>query len=498
MSKFKFPTAYTVLMGLIAFIALLTWIIPAGTYQMEYNSTVDRDVPIKNTYQTIEELRDTALTELKRKYPNPEALSEDERATYQEELAAVPSESPQTVSDILNAPYYGFEGAIDVCLFVLFIGGFLGIVNATGAIDAGIARATKKMEGKEIIMIPILMALFAAGGTIYGMAEETIPFYTILIPVVIAAGFDAVTAVAIILLGAGIGTLGSTINPFATVIASNAAGINFLDGIYVRLIILAAGWLLCVGYVMRYAKMVKANPSKSLVSNMTEENKAHFLGNKSSDQFGNFTTAHKLILLVFVAAFGIMIYGVSTLGWWMAEMSTLFLTAGLIIALIARMGEKDIADNFVAGAGDLLGVALVIGIARGIVIVMDAGQITHTILNYFEGMLADTSAIIFVNLMFFIEVILSFLVPSSSGLAVLTMPIMAPLAEFSQVPTHLVVTAYQSASGLVNLITPTSGVVMGGLAIGRVSYGKWVKFVVPLMAMLTVLIVIVLSVGTML
>ncbi|MGI9508616.1 MAG: YfcC family protein, partial [Geminicoccaceae bacterium] len=205
------------------------------------------------------------------------------------------------------------------------------------------------------------------------------------------------------------------------------------------------------------------------------------------------TTARKIILIVFALSFAVMIWGVSAGGWWMARMSGLFIVASIIVGLIARMSEEDFTNTFVDGARDLLGVALVIGIARGIVVVMDAGKITDTVLYWAEGAVSGLPAIGFINTMFGLEVLLSFLVPSSSGLAVLTMPIMAPLADFAGVQRDLVVTAYQSASGLVNLINPTFAVVMGGLALGRVPYERWLRFMWPLLLILTAIIMVAIS-----
>ncbi|AJR09940.1 YfcC family protein [Photobacterium gaetbulicola] len=466
-ANFKFPSAYTILFALIALVALMTWIVPAGQYERVMNEDLGREVPVTGTYQPVES-------------------------------------NPQGVVDVLLAPIDGFydhntyeAAAIDVSLFILVIGGFLGLVTKTGAIDAGIERVTARLQGREEMMIPILMALFAAGGTIYGMAEESLPFYTLLVPVMMAARFDPVVAAATVLLGAGIGTLGSTINPFATVIAANAAGIPFTDGIMLRVAMLVVGWLICVAYVMRYAKMVRADKTKSIVYDKYEENKAHFLGNQSGEML-EFTTTRKVILAIFAASFGIMIYGVAVAGWWMAEISGMFLASTIIIGLIARMSEEEFTSSFIDGARDLLGVALIIGIARGIVVIMDRGMITDTILNAAEHAVTGLSSIVFINVMYWLEILLSFLVPSSSGLAVLTMPIMAPLADFAGVGRDLVVTAYQSASGIVNLMTPTSAVVMGGLAIARVPYVRWVKWVAPLLGILTVLIMAMLSVGAML
>jgi uncharacterized ion transporter superfamily protein YfcC len=460
----RFPTAYTILFALIGIVAILTWIIPSGAYDRVLSETLDKDVPVPGTYHLVEA-------------------------------------NPQGIIDFLMAPIGGFydpgsysANAIDVSLFVLIIGGFLGVVNQTGAITIGIARAMSAMKGKEIWMIPILMTLFAAGGTTYGMAEETLPFYTLIIPVMIAAGFDAMTGVAIVMLGAGIGVLGSTINPFATTIAANAAGIPFTDGMSLRLVILGAGWLACVVYVMRYAKRVRQDPETSIVASLKVSNEAHFLRESPSVEV-QLTGKHKIILILFALTFAVMVWGVASQGWWMAEMSALFIAASLIIGVVAWMGEKTFTESFVDGARDLLGVALIIGIARGIVVVMDAGHITDTILNWSAQLVQGYSQIVFINAIYWVEVLMSFFVPSTSGLAVLTMPILAPLGDFSGVGRDLIVTAYQSAAGIVNLITPTSAVVVGGLAIGRVSYDKWLKFMWPLVLVLTIVISLTLSIG---
>lgn len=466
MKKFSFPTAYTILFGFIVFVAILTRIIPAGKYETEFNEKIGREVPVAGTYHAVEK-------------------------------------SPQGIIDILLAPIHGFydpdtneANSMDVALFVLFIGGFLGIVTKTGAIDAGIAAAMVKLKGREIWMIPILMILFAAGGTVYGMAEETLPFYVLLVPVFIAAGYDALTAVALIMLGAGIGVIGSTINPFATVIASDAAGIPFTEGIALRAFLLAVGLIICILYVMRYAAKVKKNPDTSLVADMRESNEAHFLRAAKDDEVVPFTTRRKIILALFGLTFVYMVYGVAAAGWWMAEMSGLFLLSSIIIAVIARMNEQEMTTTFVDGAKDLLGVALIIGLARGIVVIMDRGMITGTILHMTENSLANLSQVAFINVIFWMQMVLSVFVPSSSGLAVLSMPVMAPLADFSNVSRDLVVSAYQTANGLVNLASPTFAVVMGGLAIGRVPYNKWLKFVWPLLVILIILIMAVLTVGT--
>lgn len=348
MDTFKFPSAYTVLMAIIVFVAALTYVVPAGQYDRVMNPELGKEVPVSGTYHSVDA-------------------------------------NPQGFFDVIMAPGAGFydpatyeASAIDVALFVLVIGGFLGVVTRTGAIDAGIARVTAALEGKEIWMIPALMMLFAAGGTVYGMAEETLPFYMLLIPVIIAAGYDAVTGVAVVLLGAGIGVLGSTINPFATVIASEAANVPFTTGMGLRIIILVAGFIITAGFLMRYARNVRKDPSRSLVADLRESNEEFFLKNR--EEGIELTGARKLILVLFAASFGVMIWGVSAADWWMAEMSALFLVSAVLIGLIGRLSEEELTGTFVDGARDLLGVAFVIAIARGIVVIMNAGSITDTIL----------------------------------------------------------------------------------------------------------------------
>jgi uncharacterized ion transporter superfamily protein YfcC len=447
----RFPTAYTILFGLILFVAALTWIIPAGQYERVMNEEVGREIAVAGTYSEVES-------------------------------------NPQGFVDVMLAPGAGFydpesyaANAIDVALFVLFLGGFLGVVNATGSINAGIRSAMTSMKGREIWMIPIMMSLFALGGTTYGMAEETLAFYAILIPVMIVAGYDAVTGVAIILIGAGIGVLGSTINPFATVV------------------ILLGGLAICAAYVMRYAHRVKLKPETSVVAKQADAHRRLFLSAEDG-QAGDtaLTGTQKIILILFAATFAVMIWGVSSQEWWMARMGALFLFAAIVIGIVGRLGEKTLTGSFVDGARDLLGVALVVGLARGIVVIMENGLIADTILHSAEQSLGGLGDLAFINLMFWINIGMSFFVPSSSGLAVLSMPILSPLADFAGVSRDLVVTAYQSANGLVNLINPTFAVVIGGLAIGRVGYDRWIVFIWPLMLILLVFISAALSIAAIL
>jgi uncharacterized ion transporter superfamily protein YfcC len=477
--RFTLPSAYTILFALIVLMAIATWIVPAGVYDRD-----EEGAPVPGTYHEVDQ--------------NPQRILIDSLTAPINGLYGIEDEAG-------NINYYNsgvLFGAIDVALFIIVIGGFLGITMQTGAIQAGIGRLVGRLRGKERWMIPILMGVFALGGTTYGMAEESLAFYALVITVLIAAGYDALVGAAVVLLGCGIGTLGSTLNPFATGIASGFAGIPISEGLIGRLVILLIGLAIGIWFVLRYADRVKRDPAASVVHDMKEDNEARFRATADGGDVQALTGKHKVILAVFGLAFAVMMYGVipwedlgvglPTLWWWFPEMTASFLLFSVVIGLIGRLGEGQLTEAFIDGARDLL------GIARGITVVMNNGQITDTVLHWAEVALGDVGEVAFSIVMYGLFLPLSFLIPSSSGLATVSMPIMSPLAGFVGVPKDLVVTAYQSASGLMNLFIPTSAVVMGGLAIARVPYGRYLRWVWPLLAMLAALTVIVLGAGALL
>ena len=484
-SRFALPSAYTILFVLIVITALATWIIPAGAYDVDADGE-----PIPGSYHQVE--------------ANPQRVIIDSLMAPINGLYGIEGEDG-SISVWNSGELFG---AIDVALFILVIGGFLGVTMQTGAIQGGIARIVTRLRGRESWMIPILMIVFAIGGTTYGMAEESLAFYALIITVMIAAGYDSLVAASILLLGCGIGVLGSTINPFATGIASGFAGVSIEEGIVGRLVILVVGTAIGIVFVMRYASKVKADPEKSLVTDQRAAVEAQFATGTESEDAASLTGRQKTSLALFVLAFVVMIYGVipwedlgiglPTLWWWFPEMTASFLLFAILIGVVSRMPEGSFTSTFVDGSRDLLGVALIIGIARGITVIMNNGLITDTVLNWAEVAVSDLGGVAFINLMYILFLPLSFLIPSSSGLATVAMPIMAPLASFADVPAQLVVTAYQSANGLVNLVTPTSAVVMGGLAIAKVGYGTWLKFVAPVLILLAVLTIVVLTVAVLL
>lgn len=435
----------------------------------------------------------------------------------------VPGIQPSTIASTIMAPIDGLNDAIDIVLFILFIGGFLGIINATGALDAGVGSVVKKLKGKELMLIPILMFIFSLGGTSYGMCEETIAFYALVTTTMMVAGFDPLVAVATIALGAGVGVLGSTVNPFlvgASIDAIKSANIEVNQGVIIALgvILWLVSLLIAIYFVMSYAKKVKANPQNTLLSKdeMDEANKA-YLGGDSTDSSLEITGRQKATLGLFMLAFLVMILGVipwesfgvtifektdvflgSSLGnWWFGELSIWFGLIAIIIGLVNGMKEKDIISNFMIGASDMIGVAIIIGISRGVSVIMTNTGLGDYMLSQASGILSGVAPLVFVNVAYLIFIGLSFLVPSTSGLATISMPIFAPLAQSLGFSPELIIMVFSAGSGIVNLVTPTSGVIMGGLAVAKVEYSTWLKFVWKVLLAIFIASIAILSVAMM-
>ncbi len=477
--KFRFPSAFTVLFGVTIAVWLLAFIIPTGAYQ-----TDDSGRPIPGSYEGT----DTAL-------------SFGDRLM---ELFLAPINGLYGVinPDGYIGPYESGElyGAAGVFMFVLAIGVFITMAMRTGAIDNGVARIAQRMSTRGTVLIAVLMVLFSIGGTTEGMAEETLGFYALIIPLMLALGYDRMVAAATILGGAGIGVLASTGNPFATGVGSGAADISIGDGIGLRFVMYLVLVPVGVWWVLRYARKVKADPSKSMVGEVEGDDalRAHGLR-----EVPKLTGREKTVLALVGLTFAFMIYAIVPwaqvitgpdaasygwqLDWYFPELAALFVAMAIVVGLVGGLGEKGMTDTIVKGAGDFIGVGLIIVLARGVTVIMNNSEITGTILNSMENVVESTNSGVFGFLMFVINLPLAFLVPSTSGHAALAMPILAPLADFANVQRAVVVTAFQSASGVVNLITPTSAVVMGGLALARVRYDQYLRFVLPLVGILVVL-----------
>lgn len=495
MKKRKFPSAQTVLLIIAAFVALLTWLIPSGQYdRLAYNKEDNTFIKTSKENSITLEASQKTLNDLQVKIPIEKFTSGaiykpiSIPGTYQKLEA-----KPQGFKAFILSPLKGIIQVADIIILVLFIGGLVAIVNFTGAFEAGITRLSKLLKGREYLLIIIVTTLIALGGTTFGLAEETIAFYPILIPIFIAAKYDAIVALACIYIGSSIGTMISTINPFSTIIASNSAGINWTTGIEGRVLMLFIGLIICILYIIRYAQRVKKDPTKSIIFDQKESIEKMFSFKKSIETI-NFTLQLKLVLTIFILCFVVMVYGVSNLDWWFLEMTGVFFVGALLIGFICRINETVFVDVFIKGASELLSVAFIIGLARGVTVLMEDGLISDTLLYYSSSLTEGMNKGFFINSMLFVYSGLTFFIPSSSGMAVLTMPIMSPLADTVSLGREHVVNAYLLGMGLFNFINPT-GLILASLAIVKVGYDKWLKFVIPLVIILTIVSMIFLTIS---
>lgn len=495
MKKLKFPTAQTILIIIAIIVALLTWLIPAGKYDsLAYSAksktfiktSLEETVELPAKQETLENLNIKIPIE---KFTNGDIYKPIGIPNTYKELEA----KPQGLSELIQSPIKGIIAASDIIFLILIIGGLIGIMNLTGAFDAGIAWMAKMLKGREYILIILVTTLIAAGGTTFGLAEETMAFYPILIPVFLAAKYDAMVGLACIFLGSGVGSMCSTTNPFSTIIASDAAGINWTTGLENRLVMLSVCLIITILYILRYAKRVKADPSKSLIYDQKEELDALF-GLHSSMNTITYTNRLRLITIVFSLSFVVMIIGVSILDWWFVEMTATFLVAAIIIGFIAKIKESIFVEEFAKGAASLLSVAFIVGIARGVTILMEDGLISDTILYHASTITEGMNKGVFTNFMLFIYGGLSFFMPSSSGMAVLTMPIMSPLADTVNIGRETIVDTYNYGMGLFYLINPT-GLILAALSIVKIGFNKWLKFIMPLVLILLMTTMVLLTIS---
>lgn len=422
------------------------------------------------------------------------------------------------ISDILMAPILGFENAIDVCIFVIILGGFLAIVTKTGALETGIKVLVQKLKGRETILIPILMFIFSLGGTTYGMLEETVGFYALLAATMVAAKMDTLVGAAVVLFGAGSGVLGSTINPFAVGAAVSAlpAGIEVNQGIIIGLGVLL--WLTTLGisilFVMRYAKKVQKDKGSTFLSLQEQKAMEETYGKEKEQTKAKLTNKQKLTLIIFALTFLVMIvgfipwgeFGITIFdnftgwltgtplgGWYFYEAALWFLIISIIIAVINGYKEHEFVETFVNGTKDMMSVVLVIAIARGASVLMQTTHLDNYIIYNTSEALRNMPAVIFGPANYILHIILSVLVPSSSGLATLSTPIIGPLASNLGYSVEATIMTLVAANGLVNLITPTCGAIMGGLALAKVEYGTWFKWAIKVVTTIAIVNILILT-----
>lgn len=496
--KREFPTAFTVLFIILIFAAVLTYIVPSGQFsRLTYDAT-DNEFIItdQNDHKTMV----PATQEVLDKYDIQLQLSKFTDGSIKKPIA-IPGtyvqieQHPQGVIEVLEAPIIGTYDTVDIMVFVLILGGVIGLINKVGAFNAGMGALSKITKGKEFILVLLVFVLTTLGGTTFGLAEETIAFYPILMPIFLLSGFDAITCIAAIYMGSSIGTMFSTVNPFSVVIASNAAGISFTEGLTFRVVVLVLGSVITLVYMWWYANKCKKDPTASLVYDEQDTINELFLKDVNKDEVVEFTLRRKLILIVFAIAFLLLVYGVAIGGWWFDEMSALFLATALIIMVLSGLSEKECVNTFIDGAADLVGVVLTIGLARAINIVMDNGMISDTLLQYSIEMISGMSGWLFSIAQLIVFSFLGFFIPSSSGLAVLTMPIMAPLADSVGISREVVINAYNWGQGLMSFITPT-GLILVTLEMAGTTFNKWLKYILPLMGIMAVYTVVALIIST--
>ena len=500
--KLRSPSAFTILFVVIIVMAALTWVVPSGLYKT--NEDGDR---IANSYHVVD--KDRTVTE--------------EKDGKKEE---VKKHDQQGLWDVFTAPIKGMSDKLDVIVFVMVLGGFLGVTMKTGALDASLGALLRKMKGKEKWLIPILMILFAIGGTTYGMQEETVAFYALVIPMMIAAGYNAMTGVMVIVLGAGTGVLGSTINPFSTGVAAKTADVKLGSVIPIMSIILVLCLIAAIIFTMRYAAKVKAGKYK--------EDVRYKPATAALDMTNvpKLTGPRKVVMSVFAITFVLMILslipwgswnitffadmfewaaGLPVIGavlgvvhsaafgdWYFNEITALFLISTIVITAIYYKEFKKEGvfpvDTFIDGVKDILPVALIIAVATGVSVVMSNGEIQDTIISWGESLLKDAGGGVVGVLAYLFYLPMSFIVPSSSGLAAATMPVIAPIADLVGSSKEVMVAAFATASGLINMMAPTIASLMGGLALAGVSYRDWLKRSAPIMAVFAIISITVIAI----
>lgn len=447
--QFKVPHVYAIIFALMVIFAVLTWIVPSGSYQrQEVNG---REVTVAGTYEQSEK-------------------------TYIDEETGDEVDLRQGVFDVLQAPTRGIQEAIEVVAFILIVGGSFQVITKTGAITSGMGRVVRRFKNKDIVIIPIAMVLFALGGTSFGMAEETLPFFAIFMPIMMAMGFDSMTAFMVVFVGARTGYIASTINPFNVLIAQGILGIQGNPQLWLRMIAWVVLTAVAITWVVLYARRVKKNPESSITFEDDIAKKVEFAADESALD-ADFTGRQKGVLAVFIAGMCLIIWGLVTQGWYMNEISAVFLAMGLLAGVIAGFSQDVIAQEFVAGIADFAFSAIVVGLARGILVIASDGMIIDTILNALATGLGGIPAVLFTTLLYAVENLLAILVPSSSGLAALTAPIFGPLTELMGLNPEAAVWALSMGSATMSLICPTSAILVAGLGVCKIKLGQWWKTV---------------------
>ena len=440
----KIPPTLVLIFSIIVVFGMLTWIVPAGEFKRTEKE--GRTVVVPGTYTQI-------------------------------------ASQPQGIGKILEAPVKGFSQAAYVIVLVFIAGASFGVVNATGAVNSGIEVLAGAVERSTVLqkaMIPILMALFSLAGATFGMSEEVLAFILIFIPFARALGYDSIVGVAIPFVGAGTGFASAFLNPFTVGVAQGIADLPLFSGIGFRLVMWVVFTALAIVFVSRYAARVKKNPGLSPVFSLDNDRGEK----KDPTLLGALSSRQKVVLLVLAATLVSLVVGALKFDWYITEIGALFLGMGILAGIVGRLSMKEFSDSFVSGAKDMLTAALVVACSRGILVIATEGKIIDTILDAMTGLVRQAHPVISAYAMLVVQFTLHFLVPSGSGQAALSMPIMTPLADLLGITRQTAVLVFQYGDGFNSLILPTSGVTMGVLAIAKIPYEKWLKWVIPLQVIL--------------
>ena len=458
--KLHMPHVLTLIFFLIIVVAVLTWILPSGEFERTIMepSTGERSVAVDGTYHTTEKILEDG-TDLR-----------------------------QGISQILMAPGRGIQLAIEVLAFVFIIGGVFQIMAKTNALNMGIQKIVKKLGKKEILIIPILMLLFGLGGSTFGMSDELVPFYLLIMPVMFAMGYDSMTTFMTVCLSATVGYAASTLNPFSVLVAQGIAGIQGNPQLVFRMIQWVIMMAVVIAFVTWRAMKIKKDPEKSITYQDDIAKKKEMASEIDFEQ--DITLRQKLVLATFVIGMVLVVVGLVKFGWYMNELSMCFFGMGILMGVFGGLNEKGIAEEFITGVKDIAFAAMVIGFCSGIMVIAQDGMIIDTILNALSNMIANSNNALFVGVMYVVQTILTLLVPSSSGLAALSMPVMAPLCDLHGVNPEAAVTVLQYANQLTNLMSPVAGTTVAGLAICRISFGQWWKTIWKVFLIMTVLAIV--------
>ena len=402
-------------------------------------------------------------------------IESDERTTVDADSFKWIEAAPVELFDMIKAIHTGMVEAGNIIFFLLIIGGFFGVLRATGTVDVLIATMARKLATREKLLIPVVMLFFAVGGSLMGMAEETLAYLPLIIPLALALGFDTITGTAIVIVGALSGFTTAIMNPFTVGLAQGIAELPMFSGIGLRLILFIIVYLVSVLYIYRYAMKVKKNPSIGIYGKYTKEEAKKLLQSSAK-----LTARHKFILISFLINYIVLAFGVIKFQWYITEITALFIVLTIVIGIFGKLSADQIVNSFTNGSAALLGGALIIGVSRAILVVLNDGHIVDPLLHQVSEAIQHIPAYLSVAGMYSFQTLIHFILASGTGHAMLTMPIMIPLADLLDITRQTAVLTFSFADGIGNMIFPTATTLMAGLAIAGIPWTKWAKWILPL------------------